>query len=190
MKRCSSCNMLCEDYMTVCSRCGKRLDSRQGGAVSGYQQINRNNMSAPSSNGGYAGYVIGDRFDHTREFSPEEISKGKPLAMVTYLCGLLGIGLGLLDRDSKYVQFHVRQNLKYTVVETLADLALLIMFGFTALIGMAAKSLEVVKIFPVFGAIWGLIALFILVLKFICFVWVGLGKAKEALLVRHFNFMR
>lgn len=186
MKRCSSCNTLCEDYATVCTRCGKRLDARQGGQKGPVQADPYGGQMHPWEERG----IYGDRFDHTREFSPEVISKGKPMAMATYLFGIIGLVMGLLSRDSAYVQFHVRQNVKYLVLNWIVAACCLILTGFFVFIGVAVGSFGMLKAGSVFLVLYGIYILVITVLKFICFVWVGQGKAVEALLVRNLGFMR
>lgn len=184
MKRCSACNMLCEDYAIVCSRCGQRFAADEKREAREYQSGQPEQRRAFS-------YTSENMFNHTGEFSPQEISREKPLAMLVYLGGILGIGFGLLKSDSKYIQFHVRQALKYKILTMLVRFLFLPLLLLFMTIGGAMQQMDGVSIvFLVFIILYFMYALMMFVFKIISFVWVCQGKAVEALLVRHIGFMR
>ena len=186
MKRCNSCNTLNEDYATVCFRCGRKLDAKAGGAP-GAPRPNVQPGGVGVQNGGY---MYTSPFDHTREFSPEAISKGKPLAMAVYLLGTIGLIIGLFNHDSEYVKFHVRQCVKYLILNSLVASCLVILTLFFVGTGALAGSLGMMKAGTVFLAIYLIYRMVIGILMFIDFLWVGQGKAIEALLVRNLQFMK
>lgn len=196
MKRCKACNTLCEDYEKICHHCGRKMDGNAGGRSA---QTPYKGGSHGSSGSGYADAAYGNSYDHTREFTSKEISEGKALAIVTYLFGVTGILFGLLDRRSEYVRFHVRQNLKYLVINLMVGLCAVVLFLLVAGITIAviiANSRYGIDPSPVFAEIgwfwilYGVYYIAILVMKIVCVVWVGKGKAIEAPLVRSMRFMK
>lgn len=115
-----------------------------------------------------------DPFDHTEEFSSSDRSGNKLAAMSVYLFGFVGIILALLiAKDSPYVKFHVRQGMKFAILEALAGIAALFLF-WTILVPIAAAVL----------------LLFLAVMKLICFFQVCSGRAKEPLLIRRLKFLQ
>lgn len=113
-------------------------------------------------------------YDHTAEFTAEDISKNKVLAMVAYLLGIFGIIVALLAmHESDYVGFHVRQSLKMTVVE--------------ALLGIVAAVFFWTFVLPIVAGI-GLVI--VLVLRIIAFFQVCSGKAKEPAIIRELGFLK
>ena len=114
-----------------------------------------------------------DPFDHTEEFTSEDIAYGKLWAMCVYLLDIVGIFLALLGaKESPYVMFHLRQGLKLTVVEVLLGIAAALLF-WTFLVPIAA----------------GFALAALLVIKAICFVNVCKGKAKEPAIIRKLGFL-
>jgi uncharacterized membrane protein len=64
--------------------------------------------------------AVTDIYDHTSEFSPEDIANNKLYAILMYCVSLMGIIIGLLAAgDSPYVRFHVKQSLKLFICEVL-----------------------------------------------------------------------
>lgn len=113
-------------------------------------------------------------YDHTAEMDKQDISDNKILAMLVYLCGILGIIVAaLVAKESKFVQFHIRQAIKLTLATVLA--------GFVIAVAW----------WTVIGLIAGFAALaFLEVLAVIQFVQVCMGKAIEPVLVRELPFMK
>ena len=151
MKICPKCNAQCEDNAGFCTTCGYSF-----------------NGAAP----GYAPQV--DPYDHTAKFDPKDISDNKVIAMLVYLMGAIGIIIALLaSSNSPYVGFHLRQALKFIVVETL--------------LGLVAVLLVWTVIAPIAAAIMSII---LFVIKIICFFQICEGKAKEPAIIRELNFLK
>lgn len=129
----------------------------------------------PMPQGGQAYYGTGyvDPYDHTGEFTKEDISKNKVIAMVAYLLGTVGIIIALLAaKESPYAGFHVRQALKLTILNFL--------------LGVIALLLCWTIIVPI-AALIAFIVLF--VVRIICFFSVCVGNAKDPVIVRSFGFL-
>ena len=157
MKTCSNCNAQLDEQAIFCANCGTKCDGEQ-------------TYTVPQP--GYA--PMYDPYDHTAEFDAKDISDNKVISMLVYLAGAVGIIIALLvSNTSKYVAFHVRQALKFTVVEILALLCTALLF-WTVLV-------------PV---VCGVFVLALTVIKLICFFQVCAGKAKEPAIIRDFAFLR
>lgn len=114
-----------------------------------------------------------DPNDHTAEFDPRDIAENKIYAMLGYLLSVVGIVVTLLAcPQSPYARFHVRQAVKLLILETI--------------VGIATGLLFWTIIVPIVAGIF-LLALF--VVHCICFFQVCSGTAKDAPIVRSFNFM-
>ena len=130
--------------------------------------------------GGYQpNYTPYDPYDHTSEFDSVEISNNKIFAMLPYLLGWIGVIVALLacgkNDNSKmgYVDFHVRQALKITVVSTL--------------VGIITLLLCWTIIFAIAG---GICMLILFVIRIIGFFSVCSGNAKELPIVRSLGFLK
>ena len=114
-----------------------------------------------------------DPFDHTEEFEAADIASGKLWAMCVYLLDIVGIFLVLLGaKENGYAMFHLRQGLKFTVVEMLLAIAAALL-AWTFLVPIAA----------------GIAMVVLMVIKIICFFQVCKGKAKEPAIVRSLGFL-
>jgi len=112
-----------------------------------------------------------DQYDHTSEFDPKDISDNKVYAMATYMLSVIGVVIALLaSRDSKYLQFHVRQAMKLQITEILCTFLMIVPF-----LGWIAAPICI---------------LIVTVLQIIAFFQVCAGKAKEPAIVRSFPFMK
>jgi len=146
MKTCPKCNKQNEDDVKFCLECGSALDA------------------APAT----------PDYDHTAEFDPKDISDNKVIAMLTYLMGVVGVIIALLAANtSKYAGFHVRQALKFTVLNSL--------------LGIVALLLSWTVIVPIVA---GIIVVVLFVVKIIAFVQICGGKAVEPAIVRKFTFLK
>ena len=125
--------------------------------------------------GGYQpNYTPYDPYDHTSEFTAKDISDNKVIAMLVYLMGTIGIIVALLaSKDSPYLSFHVRQALKFTVLEVLT--------------GIITPLLFWTFIVPIAAGIFGIV---LYVCKIIAFFSICKGNAKEPYVVRSFNFLK
>ncbi len=152
MKNCHHCGAQMPDESKFCPVCG---------VSAGAQGSNPNSQYASS-------------YDHTAEFDPKDISENKVLAMLCYLMGVIGIILALLgSHESRYAGFHVRQALKFVVVEALLVI-IAIIFAFTLLVPILC----------------GIFALILVVVKIICFFSICSGKATEPPIIRSFGFLK
>ena len=146
MKTCPKCNKQLEDDVKFCPDCGSAFD----------------------------GASVTPDYDHTAEFDPKDISDNKVIAMLTYLMGAVGIIIALLAANtSKYAGFHVRQALKFTVVNTLLVLVSAILC-WTIIVPIVA----------------GIIAVVLFVVKIIAFVQICGGKAIEPAIIRKLTFLK
>ena len=122
----------------------------------------------------YAQAPVFDPYDHTAEYSPKDISDNKVIAILVYLMGTIGIIIALLaSKESPYVAFHLRQGLKFLIVEVL--------------VGIISAVLFFTLIVPIAGGIF-LIVLW--VIKIICFFQICTGKAKEPAIIRSLGFLK
>lgn len=150
MKICPNCQQQLDDQAMFCHNCGMAFNNRQP----------------------YAPIV--EPHDHTAEFDPRDISDNKVLAMLPYLMGAIGIIVALLAiNESRYVAFHVKQALKFIVVQ--------------ALTGIIGVLLAITFIVPIAAAVCNII---IFVLQIIAFFQVCGGKAKEPAIIRDLGFLK
>lgn len=160
MKFCAKCGAQLDDNATVCGNCGNNMGNNT------YNQGQPNYYQQPVQH--YA-----DPYDHTNEFDPKDISDNKVIAMLPYLLGTIGILIAvIMSKTSDYVQFHVRQALKLTVVQTLLLIIAAVLF-FTILVPIAA----------------GVCMVIVFVLKVIQFFSICTGKAKEVPIIRGLGFL-
>jgi len=152
--------------MAFCPNCGKEIPEGQVFCSNCGASLN-----AP---GAQPAAPAVDPYDHTADFSPEDISQNKVIAMAAYLLGAVGVIIALLAApQSPYASFHVRQALKFTMVEVL----LLIV----------SAVLVWTFIVPIAAAICvGVLG----VIEIICFFQVCQGKAKDAPIIRSLGFLK
>lgn len=187
MKICPNCQQAMDDNLAFCMNCGTQLPAdRPAPAPQPVQppppaaaplppQDAPYMNNTPPQNGPYNNVPpvqpapVFNPYDHTAEFATKDISDHKLPCMLLYLLGVLGIIIALLmAKDSPYVNFHVKQEIKIAIIDILIAVAL------TALIWTI--------IVPLACAI--LLAI-LLVVKIICFAYVCGGKAIEAPIIRH-----
>lgn len=167
MKTCPNCQAQLDDNAMFCANCG----TPYGSANQTQQNTN--------FNGNYTGYqqpyaAPVDPYDHTSEFDAKDISDNKVISMLVYLLGWIGIIVALLGSStSPYAAFHVRQALKFEVVNAL-------MIIITALLSWTI-------IVPI---LYGIMCVVFFVIKIICFFQICNGKAKEPALIRSLGFLR
>ena len=115
-----------------------------------------------------------DPYDHTSEFDAKDISDNKVYCMLAYLLGTVGVILALLaSADSPYTKFHIRQALKFTVVNILLAIVTAILC-WTIIVPVAA----------------GIMFTVLFVIKIICFFQICGGKAKEPAIIRGLGFLK
>ena len=170
MKTCAHCNTPAEDTAVFCSNCGTPFANENQSAV--YTTATQQTYYQPPTPPTYA--PVYDPYDHTAEFDAKDISDNKVFAMLVYLMGVVGILIALLaSKDSPYTLFHIRQALKFTVVEILATLCMALLLW--------------TIIVPIVYAV--LIAA-LCIIKIICFVDICSGKAKEPTIIRNLDFLK
>ena len=161
MKNCPNCNAQMDDNAVFCASCGAQLGTVPPGQGYAPQQP----VYAPPY----------DQFDHTAEYDPKDISENKIYAMLAYLLGAIGIIVALLGAaQSPYAKFHIRQALKFTVIETLTILCMSLFF-WVIFIPLIAGGIFITVLF---------------VIKIICFFQICAGKAKEPAIIRSFGFLK
>lgn len=138
MKKCPNCGTEMNDDCMFCLTCGARCDGNVG--------------AAPIPN-----QISADPTDHTAEFSPEEVHENKVWALLCY-CGFLFVLPLIGAQNSRYVQFHLRENLKYMICYSLLSVAT-ILLSWTIIVPcvtpIAMVVLSVVRIIGFFSACKG-----------------------------------
>lgn len=187
MKYCPKCNAVCDDNAAFCTTCGLNFAAAQ---------------AAPAYNAAPA-Y---DPYDHTAEFNPKDVAENKLMAALVYITGVIGIIInGIFGKNSPYSSFHIRQGIKFTIIEAFLAFCSMIyskvIFGIIDGIGSNAnvfgmgysgmEALQTVRF--AFSLIYGgLIVCLIIVwfIKLITFFSVCAGKSKEPAIIRGFRFMK
>lgn len=161
MRICSNCNQPLEENANYCYKCGMQFSEEPKQNPNYGQPVNQQ-------------IIYADPYDHTNEFDSKDISENKVISMLVYLMGAIGIVIALLaSNTSKYAAFHVRQALKFTVVEILSAI-ITVLLCWTVIVPIAA----------------GIFYLVLTIVKFICFFQICSGKAKEPAIIRSFGFLR
>lgn len=153
--------------MKFCPKCGTQVDDNANFCPSCSTNLNTGVPAASP-------YV--DPYDHTAEFDAKDVSDNKIYAMLMYLTltSIIGIILALLaNRDSEYLKFHIRQAIKFLVVEVLSATVICV--------------LVITFIVPVVGGIWMLV---LVVVQIICFFRVCAGKSVEPPIIRSIDFLK
>ena len=164
MKYCPNCQTQVNDETVFCPSCGVPMGNQNNQQFQhpapGYQQ----QPPMPAY----------DPYDHTAEFDAKDISENKVISMLVYLMGWIGILIALLGSNSSpYAAFHVRQALKFEVVNILMLIC--------------AAVLCWTLIVP---AAYGIMSGVLLVIKIICFFQICSGKAKEPAIIRSLGFLK
>lgn len=170
MKICTNCNNPAEDTAVFCCHCGTPF-ATEDTAQSAYTPPQQTYYQPPAP----SSYVpVFDPYDHTAEFNPKDISENKVVSMLVYLMGVIGIIIALLiSNHSPYAAFHVRQALKFTVVEILATIGMVLLFW----TGIAIIA-------------YAILMFALLIIKIICFFQICSGKAKEPAIIRGLDFLK
>ena len=165
MKICPNCHAETNDEALYCPVCGTGLDSYiHPRPQQPYEEIPVYAPPIPEA----------DPFDHTEEFCSDDIANTKLVCMCVYLLDFIGIIIGLLAaRESEYTAFHIKQSLKFTVLEALLVLAAGL-FCWTFIVPIVA----------------GIALMVLMVLRFVSFTQVCSGKAKEPILIRSISFLK
>lgn len=152
MKKCPRCGATLDDHAQFCSYCGIVFGKTNTAAA----RVNYN------------------PYDHTGEYTPKDISDGKIYAMLPYLMGIVGVFIALLaSNHSSFVEFHIRQYLKFTAVRILAGIVTLLTFWLV--LPLIAFPVLIVVLY---------------VIQLITFFSVCSGKAVEPAIIRDLKFLR
>ena len=152
MKFCPNCGSPLEEGAVSCPNCGDPLTVQAIPAQESYV----------------------DPTDHTGEFSADDISENKVVAMLPYLLGVAGLIIALLARgNSPYANFHVRQYLKICVCQAIVVICSAVLF-WTILVPIAGSICEVI----------------LLVVRIIVFFQVCRGKAEEPPIISRLGFLK
>ena len=155
MKFCPNCHLSYDNSANVCGQCGGPLQLIP-------QQFRQQAQ------------VTMDPWDHTAEFSPQDISDNKVFAMLPYLMSFIGVIIALLAAPSSpYTMFHVRQGLKILVTYIL--------------LGICAAVLAITIIVPIAA---GICIIILFVIEIICFFRVCKGQAKEPPIIKNLPFLK
>lgn len=175
MKKCEKCGVTYDDNVKFCDKCGSALVNAPQQAApqqaAPQQAAPQQAAYQPTSAQPPVYTPVADPSDHTAEFDAKDISENKVIALCPYIFSVLGVLVALLaSKESKYVAFHVRQALKIYVVMGISSFLTIIPF-----VGWLAMA----------------------VIYIICFVAIIIeffsvcgGKAKEAPVIKNFDFLK
>ena len=168
MKVCPICHSQVSDESNYCTMCGNRImDDAQ--PVPYQPPVYQSAYQQPIYQ-----QPVRNPYDHTDEFDVQDIAQNKLYAMVMYLTGVVGIIIAALTAlDSGYVMFHLRQNLKFLVVESLLALFAAVLC-FTIVVPVAA----------------GVCLVIVEIIRVIAFFQVCGGKAREPAIIRSLGFLK
>ena len=161
MKICPKCGGQIGDENRFCTLCGVELteEAQPAAPFPAYYQ-----PAAPTA----------DPFDHTEEFDDSDIHANKLYALLMYLTGLVGIAIALLGaKESAYVQFHLKQNLKFCIAELLLGFIAAFLF-FTFIVPIAA----------------GVCLTILEIIRIIAFFQTCGNKSKEPAIIRSLGFLK
>ena len=167
MKNCPNCHNQAKDEALFCPVCGTTLDAVPQPDPDYFRPAPQPvPVTMPV-------IKVPPKFDHTEDYTAGDIRESKLACMCAYLLDFVGMIIALLMcPTSEFARFHIRQSMKFTVLEVLLTLA--------------SALLCWTFIVPILG----LIALLVLsVLKLICFADVCKGQAKDAPILRDLKFL-
>ena len=178
MKNCPHCNAQVADNASFCTSCGNPIPA------SAAPNLNKNTppqaqppqgqppVYTPPYNPQQPVSQVNE-FDHTAEFSQNEIHDNKIFALAVYMLSVLGIIIALLatgGKPSEYLRFHIKQSLSISIMMVLCT---------------------IVAIIPCLGWFVAPICICILeVINIICFIRTCMGKSVEAPIIRNFGFLK
>ena len=181
MKICPNCSASVNDNALFCTKCGCKLDAVSADSNNN-AYINAGNPDAYSSNNtedyrssfSQPPYNNANGFDHTHEFSAEDVAENKLFALLCYVGGIIGVIVAILmKKESSYLEFHIRQSLKISVIEMLCVLPCVLL------------SWLVIPVFIVLIPICILV-----VIRIISFVKTAQGKSLEPEIIKKIDFLK
>lgn len=167
MKYCTGCGSQLDDGAKFCSVCGQKVETAER---NGYRVPPVNN-----DNGGFQGKIdnavnaFKETANTTAEYTPEDISSNKIVALLAYI-GILFIVPLVAAPNSPYAKFHANQGL--------------LLFLFNIAVG-------IVSIIPVLGWIVGVVGSVVSVIFFILGIVNAIkGQAKELPLIGKYRIIK
>lgn len=162
MKNCPNCHAEMEDHDQYCPVCGSAANAYVPPNTTYQEPVE---ITVPE--------IIPDPYDHTEEFSREDIRNHRLLCMLMYLLDFVGIIIALLAaKESEYTAFHMKHAMRFTILE--------------ALVAIAVALLSWTVIVPVLGAIAMVV---LVVIKLTSFVHVCKDQARDPVLIRNITFL-
>ncbi len=153
MKICNSCGFECENEIEVCPTCGKNCDGSDPAKeapvaedpfIEYRQKIDMQikeqekrieeiklQMKKEQEEKEKIKKDKHDKskWDKTQLFSPDEVKEYRLTAVLIYLLGIFGILLSLMtDKNSGYLKFHIKEELKITTITAFLGITALILF--------------------------------------------------------------
>ena len=159
MNICPKCGTQFADDGTFCPTCGTPV-AQNNAYAQGYA----------AQPGAYDQPVAAvDPKNHTAEYDATDISDNKLIAVLAYF-GIIGvIAAAIINRDSKFVMFHIRQSIKLFILQILLTICCILIITIP-IVGICEVILFVVQII---GAVYAI-----------------QGKAKELPIVSSFGFLK
>ncbi len=168
MKQCPNCKNQTVDSAVFCPVCGTAIDAFHSFPEPYPPQIPIETRVDLTKK------IIVNPYDHTNAFDATDIAHNKLYCMAVYLLDAIGIIIALLGaKNSQYTMFHIRQGIKFCIVE-----ALLILIASIFVWTVLAPIVSAMLLFA------------ILIIKCICFFHVCSEKAIEPALIRNLKFMK
>lgn len=162
MAFCKNCGNEIKEGTLFCTVCGAPLE----GTANANQQAN------PQPNYMVAAPMV-PVYDRTSEFDAEDIESNKVFAMISVICGIVGVILTYLGaKESKYAMFYAKEVLKCFVLEMI--------------LAVITSILMITIIVPIAAAI-AIVVLY--VCRIISFVTICQNKAVDMPVVRSFKFL-
>ena len=171
MNNCPSCNHPLSPNSAFCSNCGAsfvesntQTQFNQAPPVTPVQpQYQQQYQQAPVN-----------IYDHTNEFSAEDVANHKLFALAIYILSTFGIIVSLFYKEkSPYLQFHIKQGLKMLICDVIL-IVLAYLFCWTIIVPIAAFVCVMI----------------IFVVNIICFFKVANNKSIEVPIIRSLGFLK
>lgn len=181
MKTCNNCHAQLPDDASFCTACGAKTAAQpQQSEPQPKAQPDTQLQQQPPVQNQYQEPPVQpaapNPYDHTAEFSEEEVHDNKIFALAVYALDFIGIIIALLAKssdNSAYLRFHIKQQLTLTICKVLVGFVTGV-FCWTCIVPVA-----------------GIAALAVLeVAQIICFINTCRNKSVEPILVCKFGFLK
>lgn len=152
MKICNSCGFECENEAEICPTCGKscngsdtkkdipmapdpfreyreQIDMQIKEQEKRIEEIKLQMQKEQTEKGKQEDKHDKSKWDKTELFSEEDVKEYRLTAVLIYLLGIFGIFLALLtDKNSEYLRFHIKEELKITVAAAFLSVTAIVLF--------------------------------------------------------------